>query len=209
MTRRCRESIGRAPDLRANVPKEWKGLTLSKKQTSKQSKPEQKPEAPPRMPLNARPGYLVRRLHQIHSAIFLEECQEFAITPVQYGLITALLANPGIDQVTLGGEVGIDRTNVADVLNRLSERGLVRRERSKTDRRSMVAFLTKEGESVAEKMYESMRRAQDRLLSPLRPEFRAAFLAMLTELIEGNSKYSLPQSDPAAKSRKANRELDD
>lgn len=191
------------------MPKEWKDLRLSKKQTNKSAKPEPKAKAAQRMPLNSRPGYLVRRLHQIHSAIFLEECQEFAITPVQYGLITALLMHPGIDQVTLGGEVGIDRTNVADVLNRLSERGLVRRERSKVDRRSMVAFLTKEGENVAEKMYQSMRRAQDRLLEPLRPEFHAAFLAMLTELIEGNSKYSLPESSGTAKGRKANRDTED
>ena len=165
-------------------------------------------EKPVRLPLASRPGYLVRRLHQIHSAIFLEECREFAITPVQYGLISALLANPGADQVTLGGEVGIDRTNVADVINRLSERGLVRRERSKTDRRSMVAFLTKDGEAVAEQMYDSMRRAQDRLLSPLRPEFRPAFLAMLTDLIEGNSKYSVPEPGPAPKSRNTHRDRD-
>lgn len=64
-----------------------------------------------RIPLSFRPGYLVRRLHQIHSAIFLEECQQFGITPVQYGLISTLLENPGIDQVTLGNEVGIDRTS--------------------------------------------------------------------------------------------------
>ena len=182
---------------------------MSKKQTNKSPKPEPKAEVSQRMPLGARPGYLVRRLHQIHSAIFLEECQGFAITPVQYGLISTLLANPGIDQVTLGGEVGIDRTNVADVLKRLSERGLVRRERSKTDGRSMVAFLTKEGESVAEEMYDSMRRAQDRLLSPLRPEFRAAFLAMLTELIEGNSKYGLPEAAADTKNRKGAPDLDD
>jgi DNA-binding MarR family transcriptional regulator len=191
------------------MPKEWKDWTLSKKQTNKSPKLEPKAEASPRMPLSARPGYLVRRLHQIHSAIFLEECQGFAITPVQYGLISTLLANPGIDQVTLGGEVGIDRTNVADVLKRLAERGLVRRERSKTDGRSMVAFLTKEGERVAEEMYESMRRAQDRLLLPLRPEFRAAFLAMLTELIEGNSKYALTDAGSDTKSRKTAPGLDD
>ncbi|MGY4284898.1 DNA-binding MarR family transcriptional regulator [Bradyrhizobium sp. LM2.7] len=94
-------------------------------------------------------------------------------------------------------------------LKRLSERGLVRRERSKTDGRSMVAFLTKEGERVAEEMYDSMRRAQDRLLSPLRPEFRAAFLAMLTELIEGNSKYGLPDATTDTRSRKRTPDLDD
>jgi DNA-binding MarR family transcriptional regulator len=175
---------------------------LKKQPPAKPPKSEVKVEMA-RMPLASRPGYLIRRLHQIHSAIFLEECQEFGITPVQYGLITTLLNNPGIDQVTLGGEVGIDRTNVADVLNRLSERGLVRRERSKTDRRSMIAFLTKEGEQVADQMYDAMRRAQDRFLAPLRPEFRAAFLAMVTELIEGNSKYSLPEATAASGRRKS------
>lgn len=63
--------------------------------------------------LSFRPGYPVRRLHQIHFAVFLEECQQFGITPIRYGLISALLENPGIDQVTLGNKLGIDRNNVA------------------------------------------------------------------------------------------------
>lgn len=142
------------------------------------------------MPLWERPGYLVRRLHQIHSAIFLEECKAFNITPVQYGLMTTLLQHSGSDQRTIGVEVGIDRTNVADVLERLAERGLVRRERSETDRRAMNAFLTDEGRTLVGEMYEAMVRAQQRLLEPLDPEYRSAFLAMLTQLVEGNNHYS-------------------
>ncbi|MFG1227358.1 MarR family winged helix-turn-helix transcriptional regulator [Xanthobacter wiegelii] len=144
----------------------------------------------PSMPLWERPGYLVRRLHQIHSAIFLEECKAFNITPVQYGLMTTLLQHSGSDQRTIGVEVGIDRTNVADVLERLAERGLVRRERSETDRRAMNAFLTDEGRTLVGEMYEAMVRAQQRLLEPLDPEYRSAFLAMLTQLVEGNNHYS-------------------
>lgn len=142
------------------------------------------------MPLWERPGYLVRRLHQIHSAIFLEECKAFNITPVQYGLMTTLLQHSGSDQRTIGVEVGIDRTNVADVLERLSERGLVRRERSETDRRAMNAFLTEQGRALVGEMYSAMVRAQQRLLEPLDPEYRSAFLAMLTQLVEGNNHYS-------------------
>lgn len=142
------------------------------------------------MPLWERPGFLVRRLHQIHSAIFLEECKAFNITPVQYGLMTTLLQHSGSDQRTIGVEVGIDRTNVADVLERLAERGLVRRERSETDRRAMNAFLTEEGRALVAQMYAAMVRAQQRLLEPLDPEYRSAFLAMLTQLVEGNNHYS-------------------
>src|SRR3954452_25607520 len=86
-----------------------------------------------RLPLWSRPGYLVRRLHQIHSAIFAEECKAFAITPVQYGVLTALLYHPGIDQASIAAQVGIDRTNAADVIERLAERHLVKREKSAND----------------------------------------------------------------------------
>src|SRR5262245_22870620 len=72
------------------------------------------------MPLWGRPGYLLRRLHQIHYALFFEECAEYEITPVQYGLLTTLSLNPNLDQNSLARELGIDRTNVADVLNRLA-----------------------------------------------------------------------------------------
>ena len=140
------------------------------------------------LPLWSRVGYLIRRLHQIHSAIFVEECREFGITPVQYGLLTALHYFPGSDQVSLGREVGIDRTNVADVLERLAERGLVRRERSVHDKRSKIAFLTPAGEAILEQGRAGMMRAQERILAPLASPFRPAFLAVLTQLIDGNSQ---------------------
>jgi DNA-binding MarR family transcriptional regulator len=141
------------------------------------------------LPLWSRPGYLVRRLHQIHSAIFAEECKTFAITPVQYGVLTALLHNPGSDQASLGAQVGIDRTNAADVVERLAERGLVQREKSARDRRMMLARLTQEGEALTQDMHDSMQRAQRRLLEPLPAAERQVFLAMLERLVDANNEY--------------------
>jgi DNA-binding MarR family transcriptional regulator len=139
------------------------------------------------MPLWARPGYLLRRLHQIHYALFFEECAAFDITPVQYGLLTTLSTNPNLDQNSLGRELGIDRTNVADVLNRLAGRGLIERRRSKEDKRMVLARLTPEGKRVTKEMYASMQRAQERLLQPLLPEERNAFITTLLRLIDGNN----------------------
>lgn len=178
-----------------------------KREKAQRTQDHQEMTAP--MPLSARPGFLVRRLHQIHSAIFLEECKDFGLTPVQYGLMTALLQHPSADQRSLGMEVGIDRTNVADVLERLAERGFVRRERSETDRRSMTVFLTEEGRAVVEQMYASMIRAQERLLSPLDPEFRPAFMAMLTQLVEGNNQHSRAEMRADFKGRRTRRKGED
>jgi DNA-binding MarR family transcriptional regulator len=138
----------------------------------------------------SRPGFLVRRLHQIHSALFFEECNKFNVTPVQYSVLTVLFYQPGSDQVTIAAEVGLDRTNVADALQRLTARGLVRRERSRTDRRAVSASLTKAGARLTERMNEAALRAQERLLGPLSREFQPAFTAMLLQLIEGNTRYS-------------------
>ena len=141
----------------------------------------------PDMPLWARPGFLIRRLHQIHYALFFEECAAFDITPVQYGLLTTLATNPNLDQNSLCRELGIDRTNVADVLNRLARRGLVERHRSKQDRRMVLARLTPAGQRVTDDMYKAMQRAQERLLQPLVPAERKAFIGTLVRLIDGNN----------------------
>lgn len=143
----------------------------------------------PRLPLWSRPGYLVRRLNQIHYALFAEECREFNVTPVQYGLLTALFIRGKLDQVSLAEELGIDRTNVAEVLKRLSARGLVRREENPADRRAKLASLTVKGQRLTGAMYGAMQRAQDRLLAPLTQVERDAFMATLERLIEANNEY--------------------
>jgi len=143
----------------------------------------------PRLPLWSRPGFLLRRLNQIHYALFFEECRAFNITPVQYGLLTALAVRGQLDQGSLGVELGIDRTNVADVLVRLSARGLVRRVRDPSDRRAKLASLTPKGRQLTSSMFAAMQRAQDRLLAPLSQKERDAFMTTLVRLIEANNAY--------------------
>ena len=141
------------------------------------------------LPLRSRPGYLVRRLHQIHLALFLEECKAFNITPVQYGLLTALSVHPGLDQASLAAELGIDRSNVADVLARLAARGLLRRAASERDRRVKRAYLSAAGVKLTARMYGAMQRAQERLMAPLAAAERAQFMAFLKRLVEANNRY--------------------
>jgi len=134
-----------------------------------------------------RPGFLVRRLHQIHVAIFLEECAADGITPVQYGLLSVLMEQGGLDQATLAEEVGIDRTNVADVLNRLERRGLLTRTASRQDRRMRLAQLTEKGRAFVRKNRAAMQRAQERLLAPLAESDRNRFRELLRKLVEENN----------------------
>lgn len=136
-----------------------------------------------------RPGFLIRRLNQIHIALFFESCKDFSITPVQYGLLTTLSEHPNIDQTSLCAEVGVDRTTMADVLRRLEERGLVKRKPSATDGRIKTASITPRGRKVMLEMYEAMREAQIKFLSPLAPQDRISFIRMMMQLVEGNNQH--------------------
>jgi hypothetical protein len=62
------------------------------KRRTKKSEPGQVPKSAD-WPLSTRPGFLVRRLHQIHISLFMEACAEFRITPLQYSVLSILAAS--------------------------------------------------------------------------------------------------------------------
>jgi len=135
-----------------------------------------------------RPGFLLRRLNQIHYALFFEACESFGITPVQYGLLSVLAAAEApLDQTSLCAEVGIDRTTVADVTRRLSKRGLLDQHRSPDDARQKLTRITDEGRTLTSAMYESMRDAQNALLEPLKGSERASFIKLLVKLVSAHN----------------------
>ncbi len=78
-------------------------------------------------PLEQRPGFLIRRMHQIHVALFQKECAAFDITPLQYSLLTALAARGTADQTTLAADVALDRTTTTGALKRLQLRNFIER----------------------------------------------------------------------------------
>lgn len=133
-----------------------------------------------------RPGFLVRRLHQIHDALFFRECQTHNITPVQFGILTALSMNPWMDQKAIGYELALDRTTTADVLKRLEEKGLIERRVNPDDRRSRLSVITKLGLETLNKLHPGMHTAQEDLLAPLSDLNRIAFTRLLSLLVEAH-----------------------
>ncbi len=136
-----------------------------------------------------RPGFLIRRLHQIHVALFAEECGLQNVTPVQYSILTVAAAQPGLDQAALGYEVGVDRATLANVLGRLEARGLLRRAQGRVDRRLKHVTLTAKGRKLLAGMAAAVQRAHDRTVAALPPAERAAFLQALLVLVDAGNEF--------------------
>lgn len=143
--------------------------------------------APPGHIIWDRPGYLVRRLHQIHVALFLSEIGNGGVTPIQYGLLSILVTRPNIDQFTIGEELGLDRANVADILKRLEARKLIKRAVDPGNRRRKLCLATAAGAALVRDHVQDMRRSQSLLLAPLSRKERALFMGLLTRLVNANN----------------------
>jgi DNA-binding MarR family transcriptional regulator len=139
-------------------------------------------------PLATRPGFLIRRLHQIHLSLFAEECASFDTTPVQYSILTAVQSQPGLDQAALAKEVGVDRTTLANVVARLARRGLLKRVRGSEDRRLMHVHPTAACRRLLQKMEHPAWRAHARTIEALEPGERTRFIEALLHLVSAGNK---------------------
>lgn len=134
-------------------------------------------------PLSDRPGFLARRVHQIHVSLFSELCAPFGVTPVQYSLLSALAGREAADQTTLSRIVALDRTTTTGALKRLETRGLVRRGTSATDRRSQSCALTPEGRRLLEEMEAMARKAHAATVDMLSPDERVQFVEIMKKIV--------------------------
>ena len=137
-----------------------------------------------------KPGYLFRRMQQIAVAIFMEECREFDLTPVQYAALVAIQTHPGIDATRLSAVIAFDRSTLGSVIERLQAKGLIERAASVEDRRVKLLTITKAGAALLRDIVPSVERAQVRMLQPLKATDRKALMALLSQLVDLNNEAS-------------------
>ena len=137
-----------------------------------------------------RPGYLIRRLHQIHLGLFADETRGSGVTPVQFGMLSVLASGVEMDQLTLSAAVGVDRVNGADVIKRLERRGLLERNQSLNDKRARVVCITHAGAEFVQKLAPKMASAQRKLIEPLTDEELIEFERILKKLVNANNDAS-------------------
>jgi MarR family transcriptional regulator, lower aerobic nicotinate degradation pathway regulator len=153
----------------------------------------------PKTPLDdlyRRPGFMIRRAHQIAVSLFLEETGALGITNRQYGILFALKHRPGIDQISVARLLGLDRSTTGMVIKTLENAGLIARAVGARDRRRSSLSLTRAGARMLDRLAEPARRAQARVLSCFTPAERAQFLALLEKFIaRHNDRTRVPLQD--------------
>jgi DNA-binding MarR family transcriptional regulator len=133
--------------------------------------------------LYARPGFLIRRTHQIALALFMDAAGRYGITPTQFGIMHILDARPGIDQGTVAKLLGHDRSSTALAVGNLQARELLEPRPASEDKRRKMLFLTSAGLQLFREASDQLGTLQNRILSPFTQEEQQTFVALLQKLV--------------------------
>ncbi len=130
-------------------------------------------------------GHLIRRLHQQSSQVFMQRTQAagFDLTSVQFAALDAIRAQPGTDQARVAEMIAYDRATIGGVIERLEQKGWIRRVVSERDRRARELSLTPEGERVLAALLPVVRALQDDILPSLKPADRERFLQLARQAL--------------------------
>ncbi len=127
-------------------------------------------------------GYHLRRAQIAVFQHFTQTMGAAEITPGQFGVLTVIDANPGLSQTQLGNALGIDRSTVVAVIDRLESRGLVVRAASPSDRRSHALRLSEDGARLLRRLEELVRSHERRIARDLAAEDKAHLINLLDRI---------------------------
>lgn len=136
------------------------------------------------------PGHLVRRLHQISVSAFLDVLSHLGITSTQYAALAAIGSCPDIDQTTMAGLIGIDKSTAGLIATRLVKRGLIHRKKNAQNKRLMALSLAPDGVIVYQEALKKADLVHDRLLSPLSKAEREVLIDLIKKVVGANNEIS-------------------
>ncbi|MFJ5994854.1 MarR family winged helix-turn-helix transcriptional regulator [Streptomyces sp. NPDC092370] len=142
--------------------------------------------------LTTHPGHLARRLQQAHYLLWNAMVSE-EITSPQFAVLNTLVAEPGLDQRTVGERVGLDRSTIAEVISRLSRRGLLDKVRDPRDGRRSLLHLTDEGARTHRRLTVRTARMNQVFLAPLTADERTVFFDLIRRVADAAEGLRNPE----------------
>jgi MarR family transcriptional regulator, organic hydroperoxide resistance regulator len=107
-------------------------------------------------------------------------------------VLSAIAAGPRQTQLALAQSLGLDKTTMTSLLDRLESAGLVTRYQDSRDRRARIPELTETGNRVQHKLIPARDQAEAAALCQFSADEQRALRAMLNRLAED------PADDPKA-----------
>ena len=134
--------------------------------------------------LNGIVGFHIRLAHGAVYRHFTETFADLDLTQKQVSALWLVADHPGISQIALGQQLGMDRATTMTIVNRLQQRDYLRRERSESDGRKQALYLTEAGASALGKAKRCIAAHEAWLKARFTPEEIEKLVEMLARIHE-------------------------
>lgn len=101
----------------------------------------------------------------------------------EYGLLRMLELGSSETQQEMGERLGVDRTSMVNIVDRLEERGLVERKKDRVDRRKYNLTLTEKGKKTLTRAKRHADQAQGALFSSLKKKQQDELRVLLLQIL--------------------------
>lgn len=129
-------------------------------------------------------GFLLRKAHQRHRAIFSKRIGT-KLAPTQFAALVSLWIDGPTSQNQLGRRTAMDSATVTGVVERLVQRQLVSARPSKVDDRLNIIDLTRKGRNLIEELLPRGAEISAETLAPLTAAETRQLLRLLDKIAEG------------------------
>jgi MarR family transcriptional regulator, lower aerobic nicotinate degradation pathway regulator len=134
--------------------------------------------------LRGMPSWLLGRAAMHAHRLVVEGLAAAGARGYHYRLLAALEEFGPSSQAALGRRTGIDRSYVVEVVNDLSNGGLIERAQNPDDRRRNIVTITPSGVRQLRRLDGVLAGVQDELFAPLSADERAQLARLLARVMD-------------------------
>lgn len=127
-------------------------------------------------------GHLIRVSQQVHYSLWSSHDGDMQLTSPQFAILHVLAHEQPLDQRTLGLRSSLDRSTVADIVSRLTRRGLLECSVDPKDGRRKRVMLSEHGLKTHQLAAISALEINESLLAPVSAADSISLLRILNQI---------------------------
>lgn len=129
-------------------------------------------------------NFLLTRTQKTVAQYFTEKISDCDVTPVQYAVLSCLWDNDFQLPSQIAQTLNLDSSSITGLLDRMENKGLLKRIPNSEDRRALHVILTPKGKDLRDPLDERINEAHKEVLSTLSVEEQELLLSYLPKIVD-------------------------
>ena len=131
-------------------------------------------------------NFVLTKAQQSVHQLFKAELIPHGVTPGQYSVLKCLWKDNGQTVKQLAEHLYLDSSTVTGILDRMEQKGLIKKTADPKDRRALQVLLTQKGQALEEPLSQAILNANKKALQEMNDKEYESLKELLHKLSPGN-----------------------